>query len=130
MLIAGEGKVLDATVRAAAQALAQKLRESQPIDAFWQARARLEADDQARGLLAELQERQQTLALKQQAGGQITQEEIDALRRLQGDAQSNPIVGAYLEALQQAQAFLPEVNLTISELLGFDFGGLAGAASG
>ncbi len=84
----------------------------------------------AQRLLAELQERQVALASKQQGGGEITQDEIAALRRLQGAARSNPTIWTYLEALQQAQAFLPEINTSISELLGFDFASLARSASG
>ena len=118
----------DGAIKAAAQTLAEILRQSEPIATFQQARARLEADHQAQELLARLSERQRVLALQQQAG-QITQSDIDDLRRLQQEAQSHPIIVAYIEALQQAQLFLPTVNATISELLGFDFGGLARAAN-
>lgn len=121
---------MDTTVEAAAREFALKLRASSPIAAFWQAKARLEADEEAQGLLAELQERQRALMLKQQIGSGITQAEIDALRRLQWEVQSNPVIMAYVQAQQQAQAFLPDVNMEISQLLGFDFGGLAGAGSG
>ncbi len=106
------------------------LRASPPITTFWQAKERLEADEEAQELLAELQERQRALMLKQQNGGNITQEEIDALRRLQGEAQRNPVIKGYVQAQQQALAFVPQVNMEISQLLGFDFGGLAGAGSG
>ena len=122
--------MLDTTVEAAAREFALKLRASSPIATFWQAKARLEADEEAQGLLAELQERQQALMLKQQNGSEITQAEIDALRCLQGEAQRNTVIMGYVQAQQQAQAFLPEVNMEISQLLGFDFGGLAGAGSG
>ncbi len=121
--------MLDPTVEIAAREFALKLRASSPIAAFWQAKARLEADEEAQGLLTELQQRQQALMLKQQNGSGITQAEIDALRRLQGEAQSNPVIMDYVKAQQQALAFVPEVNMEISQLLGFDFGGLAGAGS-
>lgn len=118
---------MDPTVEAATREFALKLRASPPIAAFWQAKERLEADQEAQRLLAELQQRQQVLMLKQQDGRGITQEEIDALRRLQEEAQRNPVIMAYVQAQRYAQAFLPEVNMEISQLLGFDFGGLAGA---
>ena len=117
-------------VEAAAREFALKLRASSPIATFWQAKARLEADEETQNLLAELQERQQALMLKQQNGSEITQAEIDALRRLQWEVQSNPVIMAYVQAQQQALAFVPQVNMEISQLLGFDFGGLAGAGSG
>jgi len=121
---------LDPTVEAAAQEFALRLRASPPIVAFWQAKAWLEADGEAQGLLAELQQRQQSMMFKQQNGRGITQEEIDTLRRLQREAQRNVVIVAYVQAQQQAQAFLPQVNMEISQLLGFDFGGLAGAGGG
>jgi cell fate (sporulation/competence/biofilm development) regulator YlbF (YheA/YmcA/DUF963 family) len=120
--------MLDPTMEAATRTLAQRLRESEPIATFEQARSRLESDREAKALLSRLLERQRELTHKQQAG-QLTQLEIDSLRRLQEQVQSNPIVAAYLEALQQAQSFLPSVNASISALLGFDFGGLARSTS-
>ena len=122
--------MLDPSLETATREFAQKLRASAPIAAFWQAKGRLEADEKAQRLLVELQQRQQALMLKQQDGSGITQQEIDALRRLQREAQRNVVIMAYAQAQQQAQAFLPEVNMEISQLLGFDFGRLAGAGGG
>ncbi len=118
--------MLNPMVEVAARDFALKLRASAPIAAFWQAKAQLDADAEAQNLLAELRERQQDLMLKQQSGG-AAQDEIDALRSLQGKVRSNDVIMAYLQAQQQAQAFLPQVNREISELLGFDFGALARA---
>lgn len=122
--------MLDPTVEEAAREFALKLRQASPIAEFWQAKERMEADKGAQRLLAELQDRQQRLLFKQQNGGNITQEEIDALRRLQWEAQRNPVIMGYVQAQQQALAFVPQVNMEISQLLGFDFGGLAGAGGG
>jgi len=119
--------VLDPVLEEAAHVFALKLRAAPSIAAFRQAEARLEADVGAQRLLAELQERQQALMRKQQNGGDITQAEIDTLRRLQAEAQRNPMITAYFRAQQQAQGFLSQVNQEISQLLGVDFGALAGA---
>ena len=116
-------------IRDAAQAFAAKLRQSAPIADFWQAKARLEENHAAHALLTRLSERQRALALKQRTGDEITQGEIDDLRRLQRQAESNPVIEAYSKALQEAQLYLPMVNAEISELLGLDFAGLARAAS-
>lgn len=120
---------MNPTVEAAAREFALKLRASPPITDFWQAKARLEDDEEARSLLVELQQRQQALMRKQQNGSGITQEEIDAVRRLQVAVHENPVIMAYVQTQQEAQSFLPQVNLKISQLLGFDFGGLAGVGS-
>ena len=119
--------MLDPAVEAATGALATKLRASPAIAAFWQAKAQLDTNEQARSLMANLQQRQQALLQKQQTGTP-TQADIDALRRLQAEARNNPVIMGYLQAQQQAQAFLPEVNMEISQLLGFDFGRMAAAA--
>lgn len=117
---------MNPSIERATREFARKLRQTSPIAEFWRAKKRMEADEETQHLLAELQDRQQRLLLKQRNGGDITQEEIDALRRLQEEAQSNLIIMAYVQAQQYAQAFLPEVNMEISQLLGFDFGALSG----
>lgn len=121
---------MNPTVERAAREFALTLRAAPPVAAFWQANARLEADAEAQRLLTEIQARRQSLMLKQQNGRGVAQEEIDALRQLQEEAQRNQVIRDYLQAQQQAQAFLPEVNMQISQLLGFDFGALAGAGGG
>lgn len=118
---------LSPTIEAAAQEFASTLRASPAVGDFWEAKARLEADEEAQQLLTELQERQQALMRKQQNGSGVSQEDIDALRRLQTEAQRNGVITGYVQAQQRAEAFLPRVNMEISQLLGFDFGGLAGA---
>lgn len=116
------------TIKAAAQTFAEQLRQSKAIATFWQAKARLETDQAAQALLTRLSERQRALTRKQSAGEEITRSEIDDLRRLQQEVEDDPVIQAYVEALQQAQTYLPMVNREISELLGFDFAGLAQAA--
>lgn len=120
---------LDTNVEAAAREFALKLRQAPPIVEFWQAKERMEADEGAQRLLAELQDRQRRLLLKQQNDGDITQEEIDDLRCLQREAQTHPLISAYFQAQQMAQSYLPDVNYEISQILGFDFGALSGAGS-
>ena len=112
-------------VETAARELASKLRAAPPNAAFSRAREAQEADEEAQRLLADLQRRQQALLLKQQDGRAIAPEELSALRALQGEVRRSRTIMAYVEARREAQAFLPTVNLTISELLGFDFGALA-----
>ena len=88
----------------------------------------LDADEQARGMMDELQRLQQDLLQKQQLGT-LTQKEIDGYRGLQRQVQSNTLILAYFEAQHHAQALLPGVNLEISQVLGFDFSRLATAAA-
>ena len=121
--------MLDPAVDSTARALAAKLRASPAIAAFWQAQAQLDANKRARSMMVELQQVQQNLLQKQQTGA-LTQGEIDGYRRLQREVQNNAIILAYFEAQRQAQAFLPRVNVEISQVLGFDFSRLATAVGG
>jgi cell fate (sporulation/competence/biofilm development) regulator YlbF (YheA/YmcA/DUF963 family) len=116
--------VLNPELQVATQALALALRQSPPIAAFEEAQARLEQDQEAKALLNRLREAQRRYLDKQRHGG-LTQADIDAVRQAQAAVQRHPTVIAYGQALQVAQAFLPEVNLEISQVLGFDFGALA-----
>lgn len=120
--------VLNPELQAATQALAQALRQSSPIAAFEEAQARLEQDQEAKALLNRLREAQRRY-LDKQRHGSLTQADIDAVRQAQAAVQHHPTVIAYSQALQVAQAFLPEVNLEISQVLGFDFGALAAGPS-
>lgn len=118
--------MLNPAVEAAARTLAAKLKATPAIAAFGQAQAQLDANERARSMMVELQQVQQNLLQKQQTGA-LTQEEIDGYRRLQWAVQDNGIIQAYFEAQRQAQAFLPQVNVEISQMLGFDFSRLATA---
>jgi len=119
----------DRAIQEAARTFAARLCQSEPIAALWQARARLEADQESQLLLSRLSERQRDLTIKQRDGGEITQGDIDDLRHLQRQALDNPAIEAYSSALQQAQLFLSAVNAELGDLLGFDFAALARVAS-
>ena len=120
--------MLDPAVETAARTLAAKLTATPALAALARAQAGLDANEQAESLLAQLQQLQQDLLPKQQAGT-LTQEEIDGYRRKQWEVQDNAIILAYSEAQRQAQASLPQVNTEISQALGYDFSRLATAVS-
>jgi len=113
-------------VEAAARALAARLKATPAIAAFGQAQTQLDGNERARSMMVELQQAQQNLLQKQQEGI-LTQTEIDGYRRLQREVQRDATIQSYFDAQRQAQAFLPEVNVEISQMLGFDFSRLAAA---
>lgn len=115
-------------LQAATETLAQQLLQAEPIARYHRAKDALEKDAQARSLLERLSAAQANLRVRQ-ARGSITQDEIRSLRGLQDQVQSNPVIMDYALAQQEALAYLPQVNQTISELLGVDFAALAGPAS-
>ena len=100
---------LPPNLQEALEALAENLAQAEPLVLYRQAQTRLEAARQARGA--------------------ITQADIDQLRALQRQVQTNRTIMDSAGAQQAAIAYLPEVNQEISQLLGVDFAALAGPAS-
>jgi len=115
-------------LQAALEVLAESLLHAEPIVAYHQALARLEADRRAYDLLNRLSGAQADLR-RGQALRHVTQADVDQVRTLQREAQSDPMIMAYAEAQQAANAYLPEVNREISSLLGVDFATLARSTS-
>ncbi len=111
----------------ATQALGNVLNETPPLRAYAHAAAKLGADGQATALLDELQRVQSDVRARQSNGG-VTEADLVRLRQLQQVVQSNPTIAAFIEAQQNAQAYLPEVNQAISELLGVNFAALGRAS--
>ena len=112
----------------ATQSLTQNLLASEPFLAYQHSQARLEADQQARSLLERLSTLQSNLRRKQVNGG-VTQAEIDELRSVQAQVQTNAAIMAYARSQQDAINFLREINQEISQLLGVDFASLARATT-
>jgi len=113
---------------AATKALAETLLHSEPMLAYHQAKTHLERDAEASAFLERLSTAQNEFRARQ-SNGLVTQADIDHLRVLQSEVQANKIIMLFVETEQAAIAYLPEVNKEISQLLGFDFAGMAGPAS-
>ena len=113
----------------ATDALAENLACSEPIVAYQNARVRLDADHQAQILLQRLGQLQSEIRASQ-AQGAVTQGDIERLRTLQGEVQSNPTISNFASTQQAAVAHLREINQEISQLLGIDFAALARSSGG
>jgi cell fate (sporulation/competence/biofilm development) regulator YlbF (YheA/YmcA/DUF963 family) len=112
----------------AAEKLADAILHEGPVAAYKQAKARLDANPEARELLESFLRTQSDLRVRQSRNA-VTQSDVDQLRALQRQVQSNRIIIDYAETQQAAIAYLPSVNQEISQLLGVDFASLAGPAS-
>jgi cell fate (sporulation/competence/biofilm development) regulator YlbF (YheA/YmcA/DUF963 family) len=112
----------------ATHTLAAALAQAEPIAAYRAARARLDADGVARGLLEPVTTAQTDLRVRQ-ARGTLTELHLNQLRALQRQAQLNPVIMDYIAAQQAAMAYLPDVSMEISRLLGIDFGALIGRST-
>ena len=112
-------------ISTAAEQLAKAILRAGPIAAYQQAKACLDGDVQARELLERFLKTQSDLRVRQSRNA-VTQSDVDELRALQREVQTNRIILAYAETHQAAIAYLPAVNQEISQLLGVDFASLAG----
>lgn len=108
----------------ATQSLAENLVASEPFVQYAQAREAFEADSNAQSLLKDISSIQGDIRQKQQRN-QVTQQDIDVLRAMQQQAQSNETIMQYANTQQGAVNFLREINQEISQLLGVDFAALS-----
>ncbi len=108
----------------ATQSLAENLAASEPFVQYAQARQAFEGDSNAQSLLKDISSIQGEIRQKQQRS-QVTQGDIDVLRALQQQAQSNETIMQYANTQQGAVTFLREINQEISQLLGVDFAALS-----
>ena len=118
--------MLPAQLHAAAEELALTLLRAGPVAAFYQAKERLEADEEALTILERLATAQVELRGKQ-VNGPVTHEDIDRLRALNEQARNNQLIVEYVTTQHMANDYLAEVNQEISQLLGIDFSAFASA---
>src|SRR5574339_1001618 len=93
----------------ATQSLAENLAASEPFVQYAQARQAFDAAANAQSLLKDISSIQGEIRQKQQRS-QVTQEDIDVLRALQQQAQSNETIMQYANTQQGAVNFLREIN--------------------
>jgi cell fate (sporulation/competence/biofilm development) regulator YlbF (YheA/YmcA/DUF963 family) len=119
---------MESTMTSDLQRATQTLRDSllacEPFLRYSEARARLDADFEALGLLDRLSKAQARVR-QRQTSGSLTQSDIDALRDLQKMAHEEPVVMEYAESQQEAADFLGEINKEMSGLLGINFASYA-----
>ena len=117
-------QLIPETLYQATQSLADHLAASEPFAHYLQSRQAFEADSDAQSLMKDISSIQGEIRQKQQRG-QVTQEDIDVLRAMQQQAQSNETIMRYASTQQNAVNFLREINQEISQLLGVDFAALS-----
>ena len=108
----------------ATDSLIQNLLSSETFLAYQKSRAQFKSDSQAHALIERLSALQTELRRKQ-TNGSVTQADIEELRVVQTQVQSNATLIAYASTQQDAVNFLREINQEISQLLGVDFAILA-----
>lgn len=120
---------ISVTMLEATSNLAENLSQSEAFLRFRTAEAKLNADQEALRLLTEFSELQQKIRTQQHSSN-ISESDIKRLRALQNAIGTNETIQDYELMKELAVAFLREVNLEISQLLGIDFSSLTRRSSG
>jgi len=109
--------------------LARAIGESMPFRKYEKATEHLRADQEAQRLLSEFQKAQQNLRMMQSWGG-ATEKDLEQFDKQQEKLFSNPTLREYFKSQEDLVSMLKELNVFISEKLGFDFANLTKPAGG
>lgn len=94
-------------------------------EAFMDAKAAVEADEQVQEKIEEVEQLREDFMLARQIG-EATQEDLDTFKSAQEELHSMPVMEEYLQSQQQLTQRLERVNEAISAPLALDFGEQAG----
>jgi len=119
-----EPRTLEASKR-----FAQAIVESTQFQRFEEASKRLRDDPSAWQLLTDFQQAQQLYQMTQSWGGASTQE-AGRMEQSKQQMLANPTLKEYFESQDEMVLTLKELNVHMTEKLGFDFAGLAKPAGG
>ncbi len=97
------------------------LKESSEYEALSKAREDFESDEEAKKLLSDFQQAQQTYAIFKQGGFPGVEEEERKLRDLQNRLQGNTKINKLIATQQDLQVFITGVINGISQSINFPF---------
>lgn len=117
------------TMLQATTTLIDNLIQSEPLLRYHQANQRLKADPTAASLLQSLSEFQSEMR-RTQMKRSVPPQDIQKLRDLQRQVQTNPVILDFATAQQAAIEFVREVNQEISTQIGIDFASLTRRSGG
>ena len=112
---------LSSEVRQAAETLGQALSATDTVREYLRAQERLERDWSAHSLETAMNELQQNLTARYQAGKNVGPEEVRAFHTLQRRAWSHPLITARDLARIQLRRYLADVALELGIQLGADY---------
>jgi cell fate (sporulation/competence/biofilm development) regulator YlbF (YheA/YmcA/DUF963 family) len=113
------------SVEALGRELGAAITELDEYQQFEDAKAAVEADDDAQAKIDEFEGIRQEFMLARQTG-EATQEDLQKVQQAQAELHELPVMAEYLEAQSELDARLEAVNEAISEPLLVDFGEEAG----
>ncbi|KTG30765.1 YlbF family regulator [Haloferax profundi] len=105
--------------------LGEAIADHPKYEAYEEAKAAVEADDEAQELITEFNQLREEFNVARQMG-EATQEGLQKVQAKQDELHSMPVMKEYLLAQAEMVGELEKVNEAISEPLAVDFGGEAG----
>jgi len=118
----GNGLIIEKAVE-----FAEALASSPEFRAFNKAREQMMRDEVAQRMLQEFQRRQQSLQIAQMTGYSVSVEEINSLREYQRKMLQHPTIKKFFEAQQEVSQLIEITSSIISQKIGMNYGGRAGA---
>jgi cell fate (sporulation/competence/biofilm development) regulator YlbF (YheA/YmcA/DUF963 family) len=112
---------LNKEIVAAARSFGQALRKDTYIQAYLEAVADIQADQEARTLEKRLYDLFDMLSARQHAGEQLSHAEIDEFYQLRAQVQAHPSISKRDAILRVLNPFLAETADEISGQLGVDY---------
>jgi cell fate (sporulation/competence/biofilm development) regulator YlbF (YheA/YmcA/DUF963 family) len=114
-----------ASVEEMATELGEAIADTPEYQQFEEAKAAVEADEEAQEKIREFERLRQEFMLARQTG-EATQEDVTKVQEAQQELHSLPVMEEYLEAQDKLDARLEDLNRAVSAPLAVDFGQQAG----
>ena len=115
----------DGSVEDIARSLGEAVTELPEYQRFLDAKAEVEADEDVQERIQEFEGIREEFMLARQTG-QATQEDLRELQEAQEQLHSMPVMSDFLQAQNELELRLQELNELVSEPLAIDFGEKAG----
>jgi cell fate (sporulation/competence/biofilm development) regulator YlbF (YheA/YmcA/DUF963 family) len=116
---------VETSVDALGRELGEAIADLPEYEAFEEAKAAVEADDDTQEKIQEFEQLREEFAAARQVG-EADQSDVEELKRAQQELHEEPVMAEFIEAQERLQDRLESVNRAISEPLEVDFGGEAG----
>jgi len=112
-------------VDALARELGDQIADLPVYERYQEAKAKVEADEELQEEIREFEQIREEFMLARQTG-EATREDLRTLQDAQEELHEKPKMSDYLEAQNELELRLQELNEIVSEPLTVDFGGKAG----
>jgi cell fate (sporulation/competence/biofilm development) regulator YlbF (YheA/YmcA/DUF963 family) len=117
--------VTDDSVESLARALGDAITDLPEYQAYQDAKAEVEADEEAQERIEEFEQIREEYMVARQTD-QATQDDLRTLKKAQRELHELPVMEEYLQTQSELELRLQELNEIVSEPLTVDFGEKAG----